>query len=228
MTWYDRTSKVWALGLLWGSPSHKCASEKGRAWGSRAKGWAASVLLQLLSALHSCDWDPAACKAQNCLNRVWIYTASQNWFNYHVISLQYSPGAEVLLIQSSSLDILALPMLPSPYVCLEDHLPWHTANQREMTQSPTSTCCSISISGRPTLKVVLLRNSGKTWKAWDLCHLKQELADSESRNHLLWCLETSEQLQKSQYWDLSKVAFVIGWAHCQGGRFQDLQPPGNT
>lgn len=64
-----------------------------------------------------------------------------------------------------------------------------------MTQSPTSTCCSFSISGRPALKVVLLRNSGKTWKAWDLCHPNQELDDSQSRNHLLWYLETSEQLQ---------------------------------
>lgn len=33
---------------------------------------------------------------------------------------------------------------------------------------------------------------------------------------------------KSQYWDLGKVAVAMGWAHCQGGRFQDLQPPGNT
>lgn len=85
-----------------------------------------------------------------------------------------------------------------------------------MTQSPTSTCCSISISGRPALKVVLLRSSGKTWKAWDLCHLKQELADSESRNHLLWCLETSEQLQnpsteisvRSQLWWAGHIARV--------------------
>lgn len=63
-----------------------------------------------------------------------------------------------------------------------------------MTQSQTSTHCSISISRRPTLKVILVRNSGKTVKGWGLHHLKQQLADSESRNHLLWCLETSEQL----------------------------------
>lgn len=33
---------------------------------------------------------------------------------------------------------------------------------------------------------------------------------------------------KSQYWDLGKVTVAMGWAHCQAGRFQDLQPPGNT
>lgn len=33
---------------------------------------------------------------------------------------------------------------------------------------------------------------------------------------------------KSQCWDLGKVTVATDWAHCQGGRFQDLQPPANT
>lgn len=37
---------------------------------------------------------------------------------------------------------------------------------RQVTQLPNSTHCSIAIPRRPALKVVLVRNSGKTLKGW--------------------------------------------------------------
>lgn len=227
-------AKVWAVGLLWGAPAHKCALEEGRDWGSRAQGWAASVLLQLLSALHSCDWDPAACKAQNYLNRLWIYTASHNGFNYHegkeLMWFLYSTALvqKWLLIQSSSLEISALPH-PAISICL----PWGPSALAYSKLKANDTVTNLHL----LLHLHLRETSSEGGSPKEQWENLEGLGSVSSKAGTGWLREQKSfavvsgdlwAAAKSQYWDLSKVAVVMGWAHCQSGRFQGLQPPRNT
>lgn len=233
MTWYGGTSQRLSFRVAVGCSSTQMCIRGGQ--GLREQGSGVSCFCPSAAAVSFAQlWLGSSCKAQNYLNRVWIYTASDNGFNYHkgeeLMWFLYSTALvqKWLLIQSSSLEISALPH-PAISICL----PWRPSALAYSKLKANDTVTDLHL----LLHLHLRETNPEGGSPKEHCENLEGLGSVSSKAGTGWLREQKSfsvvsgdlwTAAKSQHWDLSKVAVVMGWAHCQGGRFQDLQPPGNT